>query len=259
MICLGRILLHSVMLLSISAPIRAQTSDDPGVLGTGHAMIEVDVYHTLYRDAGVRTETLNVAPVLVTYGLNERTDFGIGFDSYYRERVKNAGTTAETSDWRDITLRCKYSLWGHDRPEPSAGDTAFALLPYLKLPLKWGDAGSDLVEGGLIFPFSVILPSDFLIVVMTEFDAVADTTDTRHEFQWIESVVLSRAFSEKISAYIELYSVMPAEAALDWSLQTNFGVYYAFTPDFYLDCGCNFGVTRSAPDFEPFVGITYIY
>lgn len=237
-----------------------QLSEYPATVPVGRTLLEVDVYHSLYRDAGVRTDYLNAAPVLITHGFNERSDFGLGFDGYYQDRTKTAGTTTTTHDWGDLTLRFKYSLWDRQQTEsPPPGATAFTLLPYLKLPLKAGDAGSDLVEGGLILPFSVVLPQAFSLVIMTELDAVADTTDSGHKFQWIESVVLSRTLTEKTSAYLELYSVMPSEAALDWSLQFNIGFYYSFTDDFYLDCGCNFGVTRAAPDLEPFIGLSYLY
>ncbi|MFA6960208.1 MAG: transporter [Opitutaceae bacterium] len=234
---------------------QAQTSDDPFVVPAGRILVEVDVYET----SGQGTDTLNVMPVLVTYGLNARTDIGVGFDGYYHERTKMAGVTTTTHDWGDVTLRCKYSLWGHDNAGTQTGETAFALLPYVKVPLGLGDSGSDQTEGGLILPFAVTLPVDWSLVIMTGFDAVADSTDTGYDFQWVESLVLSRTFSGKISGYLEFYSVLPTEAGLDWSAQVNVGVYYFFTPDFYFDCGCNFGVTPAAPDVEPFIGLTYLY
>lgn len=37
------------------------------------------------------------------------------------------------------------------------------------------------------------------------------------------------------------------------------GVTYALTENIQLDCGCNFGVTEAAEDFNPFVGFSVRY
>jgi hypothetical protein len=34
------------------------------------------------------------------------------------------------------------------------------------------------------------------------------------------------------------------------------GLEFMLTENIQLDCGCNFGVTRAADDFNPFAGIT---
>lgn len=230
---------------------RAQLSDDPSIIPTGRTQIEIDFTRTHDRDAGVRTDSFNAAALLLTHGLNARTDFGLGYGGY-----THTGNASHT--WGDLTLRAKYSLRGHDNPEPAPGDTAFALLPYVTLPLKSG-GGSDLVLGGLILPLALTLPADWSLVLMTEFDVVADTADRHRKLQWIESVVLARPFSEKTSGYVEFYSILPFERGTDWQAQANLGFYYAFTDDLCLDLGCNFGLTRAAPDLQTFVGLTYLY
>lgn len=242
-----------------ASSVHAQLSDDPWTIAPGRTQIETDVYGTIDRDAGVRSTALSVASILISHGLTERADIQLGFDGYYRDRTHAAGGTTTTDDWGDLTLRAKYSLWGHLDDEFTAGDTACALLPYVKLPLRLGDGGSDLVEGGLILPLALGLPAALTVVVMTQLSAVADSGDRGHEFEWIESIVLSRPFSEKTSGYLEFYSIVPAESGRDWLAQCNVGLYYAFTPEFCLDVGCNFGVTRATADLEPFVGLTYLY
>jgi hypothetical protein len=228
---------------------RAQISDDPFIVPDGRTQFEIDFTHTHDRD-GVRTDSFNAA-LLVTHGLNARTDLGLGYGGYTH-------TNHTSHSWGDLTLRAKYSLWGHDNPSPSAGDTAFALLPYVTLPFKSG-GGSDLVLGGLILPLAFTLPADWSLVLMTEFDAVADATDRHRKLQWIESVVFSRPFTDKTGAYLEFYSVLPFERGTDWQAQANLGFYYAFTDALCLDLGCNFGLTRAAPDLQTFVGLTYLY
>lgn len=237
----------------------AQITDYPVTVPAGRTQFEIDFLHTRDNAAGTRTDSFNASSILITHGLTSRADIGIGFDGYYHDRYKTAGVTTTAHDWGDLTLRAKYSLWGHDKIEHAPGDTAFALLPYVTLPLKAGDYGSDLVLGGLILPLAITLPRDWFLIIMTEFDAIPDTTDRHRKFQWIESFVLERPLSEKTSGYIEFYSILPAERGLDWQAQINLGLYYSFTTDFCLDLGCNFGVTRAAPDAQPFAGLTYVY
>ena len=247
---MNRLALAAILSLALVHFARAQLSDDPSILEPGRTQIEIDFIHTHDRDAGVRTRAFNVAPVLITHGLNTRTDIGLGFGGYSH--------TSASRNWGDLTLRAKYSLWGHHNSEPSPGNTAFALLPYVTIPLKSGD-GSELLLGGLILPLSITLPSDWSLIIMTEFDVVADATDRHRKAQWIESLVLARTFSEAISAYIEFYSVLPFERGTDWQAQANFGFSYAFSPDFQMDAGCNFGLNRAAPDVQPFIGLTLRY
>lgn len=237
----------------------AQIADDPWSIAQGRTLVEVDAFYAFDRDAGVSTRAFNGPTLLMSHGLTDRADVQLGFDAYYHDRYRSSGTVSTWQDWGDLTLRAKYTVHGHDDDEFALGAMAFALLPYLKVPLKLGDGGSHQVEGGLILPLALSLPRAWTLVVMTEFDCIADSADRGHVFQWIEALVLSRGFTEKTSGYLEFYSVLPADSAFDWTAQLNIGFYYAFTPEFYIDAGCNFGVTRSAPDYQPFVGLTYLF
>jgi hypothetical protein len=48
-----------------------------------------------------------------------------------------------------------------------------------------------------------------------------------------------------------------AAGDFDWVGQVGGGLTYALNANLRLDLGCNFGVTDSAPDFNPFVGLTW--
>jgi hypothetical protein len=37
----------------------------------------------------------------------------------------------------------------------------------------------------------------------------------------------------------------------------DFGLTYELTPNIQLDAGINVGVTKAAPDFNPFVGLSW--
>ena len=234
---------------------RPDQTESPYTVDAGHWQIELDfVNATLDREAGVRTSAFNVAPVNLKLGLTNRTDIQFIFDGFSRERVRTGGVTATTRDWGDLTVRLKINLWGND-----GGDTAFALMPFVKAPLRLGDAGNDLVEGGLILPLALTLPAGFGLGLMTELDWFTDDTGRRRRAAWINTVTLNRDLTSRLGGYVELVSSVSNERGAPSVAQFDFGFTYAVTRDVQLDAGCNLGLTRSAPDFQPFLGLSVRY
>lgn len=234
---------------------RPDQTESPYTVDAGHWQIELDFANYTYDDeAGVRTQTLNVTPVNVKLGLTNDTDIQFIFDSYTRERVRAAGVTSTTRDWGDLTVRVKRNLWGND-----GGDTAFAAMPFVKIPLDLGDSGNDLVEGGLILPLSIALPGGWGLGLMTEVDLLADATGDDRHLEWINSITFSRDLTSRLGGYVEFFSAHSYENGTDWLAQADVGFTYAVNADTQLDAGCNMGVTRGAPDVQPFLGLTLRY
>ncbi|CAM2844309.1 transporter [Rariglobus hedericola] len=234
---------------------RPDQTESPYTVDAGHWQIEFDFANYTYdHDAGTRTETFNIAPVNVKLGLTNNSDIQFIFDSYTSERVRTAGVTTTTRDWGDLTIRLKYNIWGND-----SGDTAFAAMPFVKVPLQLGDAGNDLVEGGLILPLAVALPAGWGLGLMTEFDWLADSTGNDRHLEWINSITFSHDITSRLGGYVEFFSAHSYESGTEWMAQADIGFTYAVNADTQLDCGCNFGVTRNAPDVQPFIGLTLRY
>lgn len=234
---------------------RPDQTESPYTVDAGHWQIEFEfANYTRDNEDGVRTRTLNVAPVNVKLGLTNTTDIQFIYDSYTRERVRAGGVTTTTDDWGDLTLRLKQNLWGND-----GGDTALAVMPFVKIPLKSGDVGNDLVEGGLIIPLAVALPGGWSLGLMTELDWVAGASGRSRHAEWVNTLALGRDLTERLGGYVEFVSVHSNETGADWAAQLAAGFTYALGADIQLDGGCNFGVTRAAPDLQPFIGLTLRY
>jgi len=234
---------------------RPDQTESPCTVDAGHWQFELDFANsTLDREDGVRTRTLNVAPVNVKLGLTNATDLQFGFDSYSNEQVKTAGGTETTDDWGDLALRLKHNFWGND-----GGSTAFAAMPFVKVPLHLGDAGNDHVEGGLILPLSIDLAEGWGLGLMTEFDLLSDADNDGHHLEWINSIVLDHELTEKLGAYLEFFSSHAYENGTEWMAQASLGFTYALGADVQIDAGCNFGATRNAPDAQPFAGLSLRY
>ena len=137
------------------SPDRPDKTESPYTVDAGHFQLEMDFVTFTHDDAdGVRTETWNVAPVNLKVGLHNNVDLQFIYDNYVHVRTEDRLGTTTQSGFGDLTPRLKINLWGND-----GGGTAFALLPFVKIPVNTDRLGNDAVEGGVILPLAVKLPA----------------------------------------------------------------------------------------------------
>ena len=145
------------------------------------------------------------------------------------------------------------NVWGND-----GGKTAFALMPSVKFPKNSGGLGNSAVEGGLIVPLAVSLPMDWSMGVMTEFDFNRnEQKDYYTDFS--NTITLGHQIIGNLNGYVEFFSSFNEEEDSTWVGTTDLGLTYALSEDIQLDGGVNIGVTRSAEDFNPFLGFSIRY
>ena len=230
---------------------RPDQTESPFTVDAGHFQLEMDFFKFTYdhhSPDGVRTETWNIAPVNLKVGLLNNVDLQIVLDNYIHERT--APPTNNASGFGDITARLKINLWGND-----GGSTAFAIMPYVKLPLNSSSLRNGRTEGGVILPLAVALPGGWGMGLMTEVDFVSDG-DAGHDTEWVNSITVSHDIVGKLAGYLEFFSVVGNAPGFDWQGQIDVGFTCAVTEDVQFDFGCNFGITESAPDFQPFAGFS---
>ena len=216
------------------------------------------VNYTLDRHNPDRTpvdvDQWNAAPFDLRVGLTGRTELDLLYDGYLNVRTRDRAmrTDITQSGFGDLTLLFKYNLFGND-----GGTFAFGILPYLKLPTNTDHLGNKRVEGGVLLPLSINLPANFQAGVETEFDAVRNDANTRYEAAFTNIFYLGYTFlNKKVTVYGEWYSRVNQgpDSQVDGEVDT--GLVYYIGKNAEVDFGCNFGVTRAAPDFEPFTGLT---
>jgi len=235
------------------SPDRPDKTESPYTLDTGHFMLEMDfANYTGDKSGDVTTKVWNVAPFNLKVGLLNKVDLQFVFDNYLNVRTENRATaTTSQSGVGDFTARLKVNLWGND-----GGKTAFALLPFVKFPTSTDNLGNDAVEGGIIFPLAVKLPDDFDLGLETAFSGLRDDNDNNYHADFINSITLGHAIIGKLGGYLEFFSDISTENHSSWIGTVDAGLEFLATENVQLDCGCNFGVTRAADDFNPFAGIT---
>src|SRR6266568_7986374 len=245
--------------------LRAMDTDGPGstespyTVDAGHFQVEMTlVGYTYDRESfdGVtqRFEAWSVAHMNLKIGLFNQLDAQLLLEPYTVLYEREDGSRVTRRGFGDTTVRLKYNLWGND-----GGRTAFAATPYVKFPTSQQGLGSRGVEGGLVLPLEVELPSAFYLGLTTRFDAVRNEGKQGYHAEFVNSVEFGHDLFGNLSGYVEFFSAVSTERGADWEVTFDPGLIYEVTENLQFNVGLNIGVTRSADDWTAFVGMTWRY
>lgn len=237
---------------------RPDKTENPFTVDAGRFQFEMDVVNFAYdrynpaRD-GTIVRTWNIAPINLKAGLLHNLDFQVIVPSFtYIRTTDPAAGSQRQRGFGDLVTRLKWNLWGND-----GGATAFALLPYLKLPTSQDGIGSRSVEGGVILPLNVELPAGWGLALMSQFDLPRGVATSSHQPRFVNSVSVGHDLVGELAGYAEFYSSVSTERGAPWVGTVDFGLTYGLTKNIQLDAGINIGVTRSADDWNPFIGLSF--
>ncbi len=236
---------------------RPDQTESPYTVDAGHFQVEMDLFnytrdHDTSAGGDVQRRDWSVAPLNLKLGLTNRVDLQLMVDPYVSSRVEDrgAGTTTKVSGLGDVTTRLKVNFWGND-----GGSTAFAMMPFIKWPLSASGIRNGETEGGVIFILGFELPAGWGSAAMTEVDFVSDGSGG-HDREWVNTITFAHDLTERLGGYIEFVAVTGDAPGFKWQVQFDAGLTYALSANTQLDLGCNFGLTKSAPDYQPFVGLS---
>ena len=203
--------------------------------------------------ASTRTDTLLVPNPTFKVGLTNNVDFEVNVP-FAGVHTYDTATAASSTLWGigDTFVRSKINLWGND-----GGDTAAAVIPYVKAPSAPIGIGNGAVEGGLIGPLAVTLPNSFTLVLVPEVDVLKNIADDGRHGNYVFDVNLSREVIKNVTAYVELwsdYNADPVQGATLMSFDT--AVAWVFLPNAQIDFGANFGLTSTTPAVQVYAGLS---
>lgn len=245
--------------------LRALDTDGPGstespyTVDAGHFQVEMTLAsYSSDRESfdGVtkRFEAWAIAPMNLKIGLLNQLDAQLLLEPYNLVYEREDGSRVTRRGFGDTTVRLKYNFWGDD-----GGRTALAATPYVKFPTSQDGIGNRGVGGGLILPLAVELPSDFYMGLTTRFDAVRDEDDQGYHPEFVNSIALGHDLFGPLFGYVEFFSAVSTERDADWVGTFDTGLIYELTDNVQLNAGVNIGVTRSADDWNGFVGLAWRY
>jgi len=240
--------------LSVDGPTKTAS---PYTVDAGHFQLEMNLVSYTYdrspsRGPRRRLDEWSIAPMNLKVGLLNQVDAQLLLETYEVDRERTRRRRETRRGFGDVTLRLKYNFWGNDD-----GRTAFAAMPYVKLPTSEDHVGNPGVEGGLILPLEVSLPRDFDTGLMTRLDAVRDSDRRGYHAEFVHSIDLSRDLVGKLSGDVEWFSDVSTERGAAWVSTFDAGLTYRLTPNVEIEVGVDIGLTRSADDVDSFVGLAW--
>jgi len=230
-------------------------TESPYTVDAGHVQIEMTFLAFAGETDSVGGEPYEldasaILPMILKVGLFNRLDAQLVLEPYNVVRERLGTNEVTTRGFGDTTLRLKYNVWGNDtRP------TAFAVMPYVKLPTGKEGLGNESVEGGLVLPLSADLPAKFWLGLTTRFDVVRDHAESGYHAEFINSIAVGHDLFGNLFGYVEFFSAVSTHRGSRWVGTFNTGLIYSLTDDVQLNAGVNAAVTRAADDWNVFVGM----
>ena len=239
------------------SPDRPLNSISPTTVDAGRLQVESDfALLTQTSDRLTTTRTLQALDPEIRLGLTRYLEVDLLASGLNADRVttKDTGRTLERDTGTGNTmLRARYGLFGDE-----GGTYALALAPFISVPSGDAHFGSQGIEGGVIVPLSIALPSDFKLVLQTEVQALHDDAgaayasftniaNLSHVVPGIDQLTASVEFTSTVNADRSTADVHTFEAALA----------YLATPDTQLDLGGFVGLNHAAPDYQIAAGISH--
>jgi hypothetical protein len=239
------------------APDRPDQTEGPFTADAGHLQLEIGIFQYTYvnqpqRFSDIRTDSYEWADTAIKLGILNNLDLELFVPIYNEVDIKRGNTTTRMNGFGDLIVRAKLNLFGNEGNLP----LALGFIPFLKIPTNEDGLGNHAVEGGFILPISFNLPWDFHLFAMTEVDINEDAANTGYHLEYVNSVSLHHAITEKLDSYVEFFTDVSSERHSGWSGTVDGGLAYSLSKNVILDGGINAGVTRAAPDWQPFIGIS---
>jgi hypothetical protein len=220
----------------------------------GHWQLEVDAVDvTRDRGGGVTTDSWLIGAPTLKYGLTDRLDLEVGFNSWQTVRMRDHATGATTSDSGvgDLYLRGKAML--------AEGPLSIAVEPFVKLPTAKSSLGNGKVEGGLVLPLAANLAAGWGLGVTAEADALANAAGEGHHGAASLTLGLSHGAPGGLNLGVELWGGWdfdPSGHASQGSVDLSAAWIPPNEADLQLDGGVNFGLNRQTPQAQFYAGVS---
>lgn len=234
---------------------RPPKANSPNTVDAGHFQYETDLINFARQAMGtVRTDTYLVPNPTFKLGLTSNIDLEINAPTLTGVHTFDHATGASSSMWGigDVFVRGKLNLWGND-----GGQSALALIPYVKAPTAPLGIGNGAVEGGVIAPLSFSLPQGFTLLFNSEIDALKNAADGGRHTNFINLVNLSKQPVKDVTVYVEFWSDYNNDPLLKTTqYSADFAVTWLARPNLQLDAGIDFGLNAATPKVQVFAGLS---
>lgn len=236
------------------APDRPAKTTGPTTVDAGHVQYELDfASYNFQSSGGVHTRSWVAPNPTLKIGLTNSLDLQLNMAPYAGVSVSDhrARTSSTVEGVGDLVVRAKWNLWGNE-----GGKTAFAIIPFIKVPTAPNGIGNGATEGGALASLQVSLPKGLSLVLNSEVDALKDSLPDGYHTRYVNAAALSIPLVKDLSLTTEIWSAVDRDPA-GTVVQASIDAALAWTvrPNLQLDVGANFGLNAATPRIEIYGGL----
>ena len=233
---------------------RPTKSNVPQTVDAGRFQYETDLFNYYHQRTGsVTTNSLTLLNTYLKVGLTSSVDFELNTPVFQELRTRDGSTgiTTRAAGYNDTIARFKINMWGNE-----GGKTAFALIPWVKIPTAASGLGNGATEGGIIAPLAFSLPQDRTLLFNFEVDQLKNANDGGYHVSTTNLINLSGPIAPGWTLYGELWTQVnfdPARTITQASFDT--ALAWSVTKTTQVDIGANIGLTRDTPALQVYMGL----
>lgn len=232
----------------------AQTVD------AGHFQYEGDIWNYTWDSYTPYHETIRaytLANPNLKLGITNWAELDAFFPIYNSLAVRSldGGGSIRAFGFGDVLLGGKVNFFGNDH-----GDQSLGAIGFIKVPTAARGLGNNMAEFFLNVPYTVALPNRFSLTIEPAAALLRNAYKQGYHGDYQLIANLNRpVIGEVVVAALEVsfdyatdHNIGPRHT-LDPSLQ------WLVTPNLQLDAGIYIGVSKAAPDYNPYVGVSFRY
>jgi Putative MetA-pathway of phenol degradation len=226
----------------------------------GHFELETDlVNYTYSKYLGITSRSFETLDPTLKMGITNWADLELQFNGLQSMQSSEGGSGATVTHgvgFGDVFLRMKMNLFGNDD-----GPMGLAVIPYVKLPSSVPIISNGAVEGGLIVPFALRLPQDYLVTLMTEVDDLKNANNNGTHPNFVNLIGVSHPLPgiEGANGMVELFSSAGTDPASPTFYTFDVGMNFRLDEHTILDFGLNLGLNKAAPKAQIYTGVSIRY
>jgi hypothetical protein len=237
-------------------------SDRPGeatqacTLDPGRLQIETslaDYAHS--RDAGQVEDQTLIGDTILRYGLGDTTELRFGWTAYGFDRVRDRGdgTVDHRHGTGDISVGFKQNI-----VHPDGKGFAFALLPFVTIPVGHTPIGAETWSAGMQAPATYELDEQWSLALTPEIDAAADEDEHHRHLAYSGAFDVNRKFGKDLTLTAEGYVQRDREpSGHETVASADFLAAYQIGDNSQVDLSAYKGLNHATPRVELIVGVTH--
>lgn len=228
-------------------PDRPGFTEVPNTLDAGHLQFDTDLFSTERTNiGGVKTIRNFYNTAYYKLGITNSFDLQFGINTFSTSVIKTTVNTIKQSIYGgDLTIKARQNIWGND-----GGKTAFAILPFVNIPVK----SSDKISGGIAFPLGISLSNEWDLCTQIRTDLVYNENSKNHQMDFMVSVLTSHSITNNFDFFMEGAALRNNDKTYEYFF--NGGLMCRLAKNINIDGGVYYGI-KNISSKTYFVGASF--